>query len=439
MKPKRRHSNSPQNSFSKPSRPKPSQSGPRKKFIRGRRPSEGSGWQSPDEFREKPRRPSGDEFGSRPERKSRDDFGSRPERRSSDEFRPRPERRGDGQVGPRPKRRSPDDSGPNSGPKSKRWANDESGARPKHRASEGSTYLSPRKQLAAVPTGPSLQADHLMGEEDVSEEAELIYGRHPVLMALQGDRSLNRIWVTSRLRYDPRFHGPLNAAKASGTVIDEVDIRRLNQLTGGASHQGIAAQVAAYDYRDLLDLIQQAKETSEQPVLLVAEGITDPHNLGAMIRTAEALGMQGLVIPQRRAVGITATVAKVAAGALETFPVARVINLARALEDLKAAGFWIYGTASGGSDPLHTTQFTGPIALVIGSEGDGLSLLTQRTCDRLVSIPLRGKTPSLNASVAAGMVLYEIHRQRLSAAHHFSRFDKTVELKKQDITEYKQT
>jgi len=249
---------------------------------------------------------------------------------------------------------------------------------------------------------------------NTEEETDLLYGRHPVLAALENKRQLNRVWIIPQLRYDPRFHSLLLRAKASGTVIDEVEPRRLSQITEGANHQGIAAQVAPYPYKDLGELIKKAKSTTDQPVLLVCEGLNDPHNLGAIIRTAEALGAQGLVIPQRRAVGVTSTVMKVAAGALETFPIARVVNLTRALEELKAAGFWIYGTTADTGKLLHTVEFTGPVVLVVGSEGNGLSLLTQRCCDVLVSIPLQGKTPSLNASVAAAMTLYETYRQRWS-------------------------
>jgi 23S rRNA (guanosine2251-2'-O)-methyltransferase len=249
---------------------------------------------------------------------------------------------------------------------------------------------------------------------DTELDNDLIYGRHSVLAALEGKRNLNRVWITSRLRYDPRFHSLLSAAKANGTVIDEVEHRRLEQITHGANHQGIAAQVAPYEYLDLGELITRAQVATDHPVLVAVDGMTDPHNLGAIIRTAEAIGAQGLLIPQRRAVGITSTVVKVAAGALENFPVARVVNLARSLEELKGAGFWIYGAAANGSEPVDTVRFDGPIVLVIGAEGEGLSLLTQRCCDVLVSIPLQGTTPSLNASVAAGMVLYEVYRQRRS-------------------------
>ncbi len=248
--------------------------------------------------------------------------------------------------------------------------------------------------------------------ESEAGSPDLIYGRHTLVAALESDRQLNRIWVTPRLRYDPRFHTLLQKAKSHGAVIDEVDNRRLDQLTHGATHQGIVAQVAPYDYLDLGDLIAQAKAATEQPVLVAVDGITDPHNLGAIIRTAEALGAQGVVIPQRRSVGVTSTVMKVAAGALENLAIARVVNLGRALEELKASGFWIYGTDAEAGQSINTVTFHKAAVLVVGSEGDGLSLLTQRSCDVLVSIPLRGKTASLNASVAAGMALYEVYRQR---------------------------
>jgi 23S rRNA (guanosine2251-2'-O)-methyltransferase len=251
-----------------------------------------------------------------------------------------------------------------------------------------------------------------------SESDDLIYGRHAVMAALESDRSINRIWVTSRLRYDPRFHQVLTYVKMQGVVVDEVSLSRLDQLTHRAPHQGIVAQAAPYAYVDLDDLIHKAKQASDQPILLIAEGLTDPHNLGAIIRTSEAMGVQGLVIPQRRAVGVTSTVAKVAAGALENFSVSRVVNLSRALEQLKSAGFWIYGLSMSASQPLHSLTFTGPIALVVGSEGEGLSLLTQRNCDGLVMIPLQGRTESLNASVALGMGVYEVCRQRWQRTLH---------------------
>ncbi|MDZ8067152.1 MAG: 23S rRNA (guanosine(2251)-2'-O)-methyltransferase RlmB [Nostoc sp. DedQUE08] len=315
-----------------------------------------------------------------------------------------------------------------------------SGANPTHnpRKVDGNTIsvVNPNRNPKKIDSNPSYgnsrQRNSNFSQPSVStpteEDNDLIYGRHPVLSALQNQRNLNRLWITTRLRYDPSFHHFLLQAKENGTVIDEVEPKRLDYLTNGANHQGVAAQIAPYAYMELADLIEQCKSVTDA-VIVVADGITDPHNLGAIIRTAEAIGAQGLVIPQRRASGITSTVMKVAAGALENFAVARVVNLSRSLEELKEAGFWIYGTAASGSEPLHTVNFTGPIVLVIGSEGEGLGMLTQRSCDFLVSIPLQGKTPSLNASVAAGMALYEIYRQRSLNTLHLDKLQK-ISLKK---------
>ncbi|MEG4117842.1 23S rRNA (guanosine(2251)-2'-O)-methyltransferase RlmB [Microcoleus sp. N9_B4] len=260
-------------------------------------------------------------------------------------------------------------------------------------------------------TRPVDSASNTVVQPDADTD-DMIYGRHAVQAALETNQVLNRIWVVPHLRYDPRFHSLLTEAKANGSIIDEVDDLRLDYITRKANHQGVAAQVSAYEYLDLSELIAKAKSACEDPVIVVAEGLNDPHNLGAIIRTAEALGSQGMVIPQRRAVGITSAVRKVAAGALESLPVARVVNLNRALEELKEAGFWIYGTAAGVGQSVETVKFSGPTVLVVGGEADGLSLLIQRGCDGLVSIPLRGHTPSLNVSVATGMALYEIYRQR---------------------------
>jgi 23S rRNA (guanosine2251-2'-O)-methyltransferase len=252
-----------------------------------------------------------------------------------------------------------------------------------------------------------------INEEEVTD---YLYGKHSVFTAIEKERQINRIWVLSKLRHHPSFFTLIDQAKANGTVVDEVDAQRLSYLANGGNHQGIVAQVAPHDYLEIEELIAQALAASDAPVIVVADGITDPQNLGSIVRTAEALGAQGVVIPQRRAVGITSTVLKVAAGALEHLPVARVVNLSRALVQLKEAGFWIYGTAADAEQAIYNVDFTDrrPVVLAIGSEGDGLSLLTQKGCDHLVSIPLSGKTPSLNAANAAAMCLYEISRQRLS-------------------------
>ncbi|MEL6439919.1 MAG: 23S rRNA (guanosine(2251)-2'-O)-methyltransferase RlmB [Cyanobacteria bacterium J06621_8] len=242
-------------------------------------------------------------------------------------------------------------------------------------------------------------------------EIDLTYGRHAVLAALKSDRQINRIWITDQLMSHGQFYPLVKTAKANGTIVDQVSPQRLSQLTQGGNHQGIAAQLAPYKYWDLRALISKAQQT-EEPVIVIADGIEDPHNLGAIIRTAEALGVQGLVIPQRRAVGVTSTVMKVAAGALEHMAIARVVNLNQAIAKLKDAGFWLYGTTADTDTLLHETSFSGAVGLVIGSEGQGLSQLTAKNCDQLVRIPLTGKTPSLNASVAAAIALYEVFRQR---------------------------
>ena len=266
----------------------------------------------------------------------------------------------------------------------------------------------------SLPTPAASRQPVVVSEAEEKENEDLIYGRHSVIEALKGDRQINRLWITSKLRYAPQFYSLLQTAKKNGTVIDEVRNHRLDLLTSRGNHQGIAAQTAPYAYWELPDLIAQAKAKTQSPVVIIADGIEDPHNLGAIIRTTEALGMQGLIIPQRRASGVTSTVMKVAAGALEHLPIARVVNLSRAIEELKKAEFWIYGTMTGDSKLLHTINFQGAIGLVVGSEGKGLGLLTQKCCDELVSIPLLGKTPSLNASVATAIAMYEISRQRQS-------------------------
>ncbi|WP_373541748.1 23S rRNA (guanosine(2251)-2'-O)-methyltransferase RlmB [Chamaesiphon sp.] len=252
-----------------------------------------------------------------------------------------------------------------------------------------------------------------IAEEEVTD---YLYGKHSVFTAIEKERQINRIWVLSKLRHHPAFFTLIDQAKANGTVVDEVDVQRLGYLANGGNHQGIVAQVAPHDYLEIEELISRALATSDHPIIVVADGIVDPQNLGSILRTAEAMGVQGVIIPQRRAVGITSTVLKVAAGALEHIPVARVVNLSRALGQLKEAGFWIYGTTADAEQAIYTVDFTDrrPVVLAIGGEGDGLSLLTQKGCDHLVSIPLTGKTPSLNAANAAAMCLYEISRQRLS-------------------------
>jgi len=241
--------------------------------------------------------------------------------------------------------------------------------------------------------------------------SDLIWGRHAAQAALESGRPIHRVWCTPEMRFSPRFLQLLREAKASGALVEEVTWARLGQISGGAVHQGIVMQPAAAETLDLDSLIEGCRGLGEAPLLLAVDGLTDPQNLGAIVRSAEALGAHGLVLPQRRNAGLTGTVAKVAAGALEHLPIARVVNLNRSLEALQQEGYRVIGLAGEGHVSLEEADLDGPLVVVTGSEGDGLSLLTRRHCDQLVRIPLRGATPSLNASVATALLLYEVARR----------------------------
>ncbi len=240
---------------------------------------------------------------------------------------------------------------------------------------------------------------------------DLLWGRHATQTALETGRPIHRIWCTPEVRSAHKFLQLLREAKSSGILVEEVTWARLGQLTGGAVHQGIVMQTAAAETLDLPSLIKGCDQLGESPLLLALDGLTDPQNLGAIVRSAEAMGAHGLVLPQRRSAGLTGSVAKVAAGALEHLPVARVVNLNRSLQLLKDSGYRVVGLAEEGDVTLSEVDLEGPLVLVAGSEGKGLSLLTRRHCDQLVRIPLRGITPSLNASVATAICLYEIARR----------------------------
>ena len=240
---------------------------------------------------------------------------------------------------------------------------------------------------------------------------DLLWGRHATQAALEAGRPIHRIWCTSELRSASKFLQLLRDAKSSGVLVEEVTWARLGQLTGGAVHQGIVLQTAAAETFDLADLVNGCSALDEAPLLLALDGLTDPHNLGAIVRSAEALGAHGVVLPQRRSAGLTGSVAKVAAGALEHLPVARVVNLNRSLETLKSSGYRVIGLAEEGDLTLEEVDLDGPLVIVTGSEGQGLSMLTRRHCDQLIRIPLRGVTPSLNASVATALCVYEVARR----------------------------
>lgn len=236
----------------------------------------------------------------------------------------------------------------------------------------------------------------------------LIVGRNAVREALRAGRDMEKLLV-SRGEATGSLREILALAREKGVVVQEVDRRRLDEMA--ENHQGVAALASMYAYSTLEEILALAREKGEPPFLVVLDGITDPHNLGAIVRTAECMGAHGVILPERRAVGLTPAAMKAAAGALEWIKVARVTNLTRALETLKAQNVWTYATDMDGED-YRRVNFSGGCALVIGAEGQGVSRLVRETCDQVVSIPMKGHIDSLNASVAAGVILAEIARQR---------------------------
>ena len=235
-----------------------------------------------------------------------------------------------------------------------------------------------------------------------------IWGKHSVFEALTSERAINRVWCTSEIFSSEKFYIALKDLKSNGVLIEEVSWNRISQLTYGASHQGVALQLASSKTIPLNKLIDYSKKNSTNPIVLALDGITDPHNVGAIIRSAEAFGCKGIIIPQRRSAGLTGTVAKVAAGALEHLPVSRVVNLNRALEDLKKNGFLAIGLSGDGQLSITKFQEKTPLVVIVGAEDKGISLITQKKCDFLLKIPLKGKTSSLNASVAAAISLFHL-------------------------------
>ena len=240
---------------------------------------------------------------------------------------------------------------------------------------------------------------------------ELIEGRNAVIEALRAGRAIDKIFI-ARGDVDKTLGHIASKAREKGIVVVESDRRKLDFMSQTKAHQGVIAVCAVRDYCSIEDILALAAERGEPPFVIVCDEISDPHNLGAIIRTAECVGAHGVIIPKRRSAGLTAIVDKASAGALEHMAIARVPNLVAAIETLKKNGLWIYGTAADGSNELWKTDLTGPACIVIGSEGSGISRLVREKCDFLVSIPLHGQISSLNASAAAAVLLYEALRQR---------------------------
>ena len=369
--------------------------GGRPKGRKGPRPGPGSGPGERRPRREPDQRPIGNS-----KRRAEDWSRERPRRRGEDDAvagyrsRPRWDQKPDGQR--RPSR---------------------GGWRPRERDQARENHGGDRRRDRYPQRSPSPDYGPAPGTsfpltETTPPPGDLVWGRHAAEAVLHSERPVHRVWCTGELRFSTRFMEVLRETKASGVVVEEVSWARLAQLCGGAVHQGIVLQTAAASSVTLKDLLGRCDQSPESPLLVAVDGITDPHNLGAIARSVEAFGGHGLVAPQRRNAGLTGSVAKVAAGALEHLPVARVVNLNRSLEQLKDAGYTVVGLAGEGGQCVVEIPAGEPLVVVVGSEGTGLSHLTRQYCHQIVRIPLRGQTPHLNASVACGVVLYEIARQR---------------------------
>lgn len=244
--------------------------------------------------------------------------------------------------------------------------------------------------------------------------SEQIEGRNAVLEAFRSGKCVDKLFILDGCQDGP-VRTIAREARKTDTIINYVSKERLDQLSETHAHQGVIAQVAAYDYSTVDEILARAEEKGEAPFLIILDNVEDPHNLGAIIRTANLAGAHGVIIPKRRAVGLTSTVAKTSAGAINYTPVAKVTNIVRTIEELKEKGIW-FVCADMGGETMYDLDLTGPMGIVIGNEGEGVSRLVREACDFTASIPMKGDIDSLNASVAAGVLAYEIVRQRLAKA-----------------------
>ena len=250
-----------------------------------------------------------------------------------------------------------------------------------------------------------------MTQDAVQENGTLVEGRNAVLEAFRSGKTIDKLYVLDGCKDGP-VQTIVREARKHDTIINFVAKERLDQLSATGHHQGVIAQASAYEYATVEDILENARKKGEPPFIFLLDGSEDPHNLGAIIRTANLAGAHGVIIPKRRAVGLTATVARTSAGALNYTPVAKVTNLNTVMEELKKEGLW-FVCADMGGETMYRLNLTGPIGLVIGNEGDGVSKLVKEHCDMVASIPMKGDIDSLNASVAAGVLAYEIVRQRM--------------------------
>ena len=248
---------------------------------------------------------------------------------------------------------------------------------------------------------------------EVEENENQLEGRNALTEALRSGRTIDKVFIADG-DTDKSLQRLAALAKEAGAVIVPVDRRKLDMMSTTHAHQGIIAQAAAHEYATIDDILEVAAQRGEAPLIVICDELSDPHNLGAIMRSAECAGAHGVIIPKRRSVGLTATVAKASAGAIEYMKVARVANINNTIHELKEKGVWVFGAAGEGSQPMYRADLTGPAAIVIGNEGDGISQLVRKNCDMLIHIPMSGKISSLNASAAASILLYEAVRQRLN-------------------------
>ena len=249
--------------------------------------------------------------------------------------------------------------------------------------------------------------------QEPKEEVEgQLEGRNALQEALRAGRTIDKVFIASG-DTDKGLQRLAAEAKDAGAVVVPVDRRKLDQMSFTRSHQGVIALAAAHEYATIDEILEEAAARGESALIVICDELTDPHNLGAIMRSAECAGAHGVIIPKRRSVGLTATVAKASAGAVEYMKVARVTNINNAINELKEKGVWVFGTAAEGSVPMYKANLTVPAAIVIGNEGDGMSPLVRKNCDVMVHIPMNGRISSLNASAAASILLYEAVRQRL--------------------------
>lgn len=264
------------------------------------------------------------------------------------------------------------------------------------------------------PEGSKMMAGRNPGEETAGEawdESGILEGRNPVMEALKAGRDINKLLVLKGNR-EGSIKKIIALAREKKIVIREVDRHRLDGISITGAHQGVIAYAASGKYVEVEDILEKARAKGEDPFIIILDGISDGHNLGAIIRTADCAGAHGVIIPKRRSVGLNPVVAKSSAGAIEYVPVARVTNIAQTVDSLKSRNIWIVGTDASGETAFFEKDLTGPIALVIGSEGEGIGRLVAEKCDFIVKIPVTGFISSLNASVAAAVIMYEIYRQR---------------------------